>query len=181
MTITSPTRQRRPLAARLALVSAASLSLLAGPVAFAGSASAAPYDQGKNDKKVECWVKAKDVKEKADYGNYSRSSRNSADVKFEFKVWCDKKTDVKFEHWIFQKKHGKWVKIEEKNGHIYNVKDKVTKHTKANVKDTDRKGGHEYVLHVVKIKYDDKNGRHSYTVTKTDHASGTVDFGRSYR
>jgi hypothetical protein len=179
MTITSPTRQRRPLVTRLALVSVASLSLIGGSVAIAGPASAAAYDN--KDKKVECWVKAKDVKERADYGNYSRSKRNSADVKFEFKVWCDKKTDVKFEHWIFQKKHGKWVKIEEKRGHIYNVKkDKVTRDTKAEVKDTGRKGGHEYVLHVVKIKYDDKEGRHSYKVTKTDHASGTVDFGKSH-
>ena len=176
MTITSPSRQRRPLIARVALVSAASQSRLGGSVAVAGPASAAGYDQNSN-KKVECWVKAKDVKEKVDYGKYSK---NSADVKFEFKVWCDKKTDVKFDHWIFQKKHGKWVKIEEKSGQIYNVKDKVTKHTKAEVKDTGRKGGKEYVLHIVKIKYDDKEGRHSYKVTKTDHAYGTVDFGNSH-
>jgi hypothetical protein len=172
MTITSPTRQRRPLAARLALVSAASLSLLAGPVAFAGPASAAP-----SDKKVECRVDAKNAyhKEKVDYGKYSK---NSANVKFEFDVWCNKKSDVKFEHWIFQKNnHGKWVKIGDSHGTIYNVKDhKVSKHTKADVKDTGRKGGDEKVMHVVKIKYDDKNGRYSHTVTKSDTGWVTVNF-----
>ena len=179
MTITSPTRQRRPLVARLALVSVASLSLIGGSVAVAGPASAAAYDNNK-DKKVECWVKAKDVdhKEKADYGKHSM--KNSADVKFEFTVWCDKKTDVKFEHWIFQKKHGKWVKIEEDSGKLYNVKNKVKEHTKAEVKDTGRKGGEEKVYHIVKIKFDDKDGKHSHTVTKHDSAYGTVDFGNSH-
>ena len=176
MTITSPTRQRRPLAARLALVSAASLSLIGGSLAVAGPASAAGYDY-KPDKKIECWVKAKDVHEKADYGKYSK---NSAHVKFEFKVWCNKKTDVKFDHWIFQKKHGKWVLIKDRSGKIYNVKEKVTKHTKAEVKDTGRKGGEEKVYHVVKIRFQDKDGKYSHTVTKKDSAYGTVDFGHSY-
>ena len=106
--------------------------------------------------------------------------KNSADVKFEFTVWCDKKTDVKFEHWIFQKKHGKWVKIEEDSGKLYNVKNKVKEHTKAEVKDTGRKGGEEKVYHIVKIKFDDKDGKHSPTVTKHDSAYGTVDFGHSH-
>jgi hypothetical protein len=161
------------------LVSVASLSLIGGSVAIAGPASAAAYDN--KDKKVECWVKAKDVKERVDYGNYSRSRRDSADVKFEFTVWCDKKTDVKFEHWIFQKKHGKWVKILDDSGKLYNVKDRVKEHTKAEVKDTGRKGGEEKVFHIVKIKFDDKDGRHSHTVTKHDSAYGTVDFGRSHK
>jgi hypothetical protein len=147
------------------------LGLVAGPVAFAGPASAAAYDS-KPDKKVECWVKAKDV----DHKEYGKYSKNKADVRFEFKVWCDKKTDVKFDHWIFQKKHGKWVLIKDRHGKIENVKEKVTKHTKAEVKDTGRKGGEEKVFHVVKIKYDDKKGRYSHTVTKKDHAYGTVKF-----
>ncbi|UKA53789.1 hypothetical protein LFT45_19085 [Arthrobacter sp. FW305-BF8] len=175
MTTTMPSRQRRPMATRLALVSAASLSLIGGSLAVAGPASAAGYD-AKPDKKIECWVKAKDVHEKADYGKYSK--KNSADVKFEFKVWCDKKTDVKFDHWIFQKKHGKWVLIKDRSGKIDNVKDKVTKHTKAEVKDTGRKGGEEKVYHVVKISYKEKGGKYSHTVTKKDSAYGTVDFGR---
>ena len=32
----------------------------------------------------------------------------------------------------------------------------------------------------VKIKYDDKDGRYSHTVTKHDKRSRTVDFGRSH-
>ena len=177
MTITSPTRQRRPLAARLALVSAASLSLIGGSLAVAGPASAAGYDY-KPDKKIECWVKAKDVHEKVDY--YGKYSKNSAEVKFEFKVWCNKKTDVKFDHWIFQKKHGKWVLIKDRSGKIYNVKEKVTKHTKAEVKDTGRKGGEEKVYHVVKIRFQDKDGKYSHTVTMKDSAYGMVDFGHRY-
>ena len=175
MTITSPTGQRRPVAVRLALVSAASLSLIGGSLAVAGPASAAGYDY-KPDKKIECWVNAKRVHENVDYGKYSKKS---ADVKFEFKVWCNKKTDVKFDHWIFQKKHGRWVLIKDRHGRIDNVKDKVTKHTTAEVKDTGRKGGEEKVFHIVRIKFHDKDGR-SHTVTKSDSAQGTVDFGRSY-
>ena len=172
---TSPTQQRRPLAARLALVSVASLSLVGGSVAVAGPASAAAYDY-KSDKKVECNVKAK----KVDHKEYGKYSKNKADVKFEFKVWCDKKTDVKFEHWIFQKKNnGKWELIKHRDGKLYDVKYE-DKHTKAEVKDRGRKGGEEHVFHVVKIKYDDKNGRYSHTVTKHDSARGTVDFGRSH-
>lgn len=167
---TSPTCQRRPLAARLALVSVASLSLIGGSVAVAGPASAAAYDY----KKVECNVKAK----KVDHKEYGRYSKNKADVKFEFKVWCDKKTDVKFEHWIFQKNpNHKWVLIKHRDGKIYDVKDAVRKHTNAEVKDKGRKGGEEKVFHVVKIKYD--NGKHYY-VTKADHEYGTVNFGRHY-
>lgn len=171
MCITSQTRQRRPLAARLALVSVASLSLIGGSVAVAGPASAAAYDY-KPDKKVECNVKAKKVDHKV-YGKYSKK----ADVKFEFRVWCDKKTDVKFDHWIFQKKNnGKWELIKHRRNVIYDVKDEK-KHTKAEVKDRGRKGGEEKVFHIVKIKYDDKNGKYSRTVTKSDSAHGTVDFG----
>ena len=173
---TSPTCQRRPLAARLALVSVASLSLIGGSVAVAGPASAAAYDY----KKVECNVKAK----KVDHKEYGRYSKNKADVKFEFKVWCDKKTDVKFEHWIFQKKNnGKWELIKHRHDKIKDVKyeDKhKDKYTKAEVKDKGRKGDKEHVFHVVKIKFEDKNGRYSHTVTKRDYADGTVDFGRGY-
>ncbi|MBT2519482.1 hypothetical protein [Arthrobacter sp. ISL-28] len=177
MSITAPSRDPRSLAARLALVSTVSLGLVAGPVALAGPASAAGYGD-KPDKKIECWVRAHDVDHKEKKADYGRYSKDSADVKFKFSVWCNKKTDVKFDHWIFQKKHGKWVLIKDRHGTINNVKDRVTKHTNAEVKDTGRKGGEEKVFHVVKIKYDDKNGRHSHTVTKYDSAYGTVDFGR---
>ncbi|WP_314193922.1 hypothetical protein [uncultured Arthrobacter sp.] len=171
MTITTPTRQRRPSATRLALVSAASLSLIGGSVAVAGTASAAGYDY-KPDKKVECKVDAKNVYHK-EYGKYSKK----ADVKFEFKVWCDKKTDVQFDHWIFQKKNnGKWELIKHRDGKLKDVKYEA-KHTKAEVKDKGRKGGEEKVYHVVKIKYDDKNGKYSHTVTKSDSGWGTVHFG----
>jgi hypothetical protein len=167
---TFPT-QRRPLA-KLALVSVATLGLIGGSVAVAGPASAAGY--GDKDKKVECHVDAKKVDHKADYGRYSK--KDKADVKFEFKVWCDKKNDVKFEHWIFQKSpnNKKWVLIKHRDGKIYDVKHAVWKDTKAEVKDKGRKGGEEKVLHIVKIKFD--NGKH--TVTKSDYAEGKVDFGR---
>lgn len=170
---TSPTHQRRPLAARLALVSVASLSLVGGSVAVAGPASAAAYDY-KPDKKVECNVKAKKVDHKV-YGK----SRNKADVRFEFRVWCDKKTDVKFDHWIFQKKNnGRWELIEHRRDIIYDAENE-REHTKAEVKDRGRKGGEEHVFHVVKIKFDE-NGKYSRTVTKHDSARGTVDFGHSH-
>jgi len=172
---TSPT-QRRPLA-KLALISVASLGLIGGSVAVAGPASASGY--GDNNRKVECWVEAKKVDHKENYGRYSdnRNKRDKADVRFHFKVWCNKKTDVKFDHWIFQKKpNGKWVLIKHKDGNIYDVKEAVRKHTNAEVKDRGHKGGEEKVFHVVKIKYD--NGRHH--VTKADHEYGTVDFGARY-
>ena len=175
--MTTSSTQRRPLA-KLALVSVASLGLIGGSVAVAGPASAGGY--GDKDKKVECWVDAKKVDHKENYGHYSdnRKKRDKADVKFEFKVWCDKKTDVKFEHWIFQKNpNHKWVLIKHRDGKIYDVKDAVRKHTNAEVKDMGRKGGEEKVFHVVKIKYD--NGKHYY-VTKADHEYGTVNFGRHY-
>ncbi|WP_457973680.1 hypothetical protein [Arthrobacter sp. D1-17] len=179
MTNTSATPQRRPLA-KLALVSVASLGLIGGSVAVAGPASAGGYDYKEREKKVECWVDAKKVDHKENYGHYSdnRKKRDKADVKFEFKVWCDKKTDVKFEHWIFQKRpNGKWVLIKHKDGKIDNVnKEGVRKHTKAEVKDLGRKGGEEKVFHVVKIKF--HTGKHH--VTKADHEYGTVDFGRRY-
>lgn len=176
MTITPPT-PRRPLAARLALVSTVSLGLLAGPIAFAGPASATA-SHGDRDR-VDCWVEAKKVDHRENYGHYSdnRKKRDKADVKFPFRVWCDKKTDVKFEHWIFQKKpNGKWVLIKHRDGTIYDVKEAVRKHTNAEVKDRGHRGGEEKVFHVVKIKFD--NGRHY--VTKADHEYGTVDFGRRY-
>jgi hypothetical protein len=176
MTISSATPQRRPLT-KLALVSVASLGLIGGSVAVAGPASAGGY--GDNGKKVECWVDAKKVDHKENYGHYSdnRKKKNKADVKFEFKVWCDKKTDVKFHHYIFQKnQNNRWVLIKHRAGDIYDVKHAVWKHTKAEVKDKGHKGGEEKVFHVVKIKYD--NGKHH--VTKADHEYGKVDFGRRY-
>lgn len=178
MTISSATPQRRPLA-RLALVSVASLGLIGGSVAVAGPASAGGYDDGDKHKKVECWVDAKRVDHKeGDYGKYAdHRKKDTADVKFPFKVWCDKKTDVKFDHWIFQKKpNGRWVLIKHRDGKIENVKDAVWKYTKAEVKDRGRKGGEEKVFHVVKIKFD--NGK--YYETKTDHEYGKVDFGHRY-
>src|SRR5688500_1851606 len=114
MTISSATPQHRPLA-KLALVSVASFGLIGGSVAVAGPASASGY--GDRDKKVECWVDAKKVDHKENYGHYSdnRKKRDKADVKFEFKVWCDKKTDVKFHHYIFQKnQNNRWVLIKHR-------------------------------------------------------------------
>jgi hypothetical protein len=173
MTTTSPT-PRRPLA-KLALVSVASLGLIGGSVAVAGPASAAGY--GDKDKKVECWVDAKKVDHKENYGKYSdnRKKKDKADVKFEFKVWCDKKADVKFHHYIYQKnQHNRWVLIKHRDGNAYDVKRAVWKHTNAEVKDKGRKGGEEKVFHIVKIKFD--NGKRH--VTKSDHEYGKVDFGR---
>jgi len=167
---TSPT-QRRPLA-KLALISVASLGLIGGSVAVAGPASATGY--GDNDKKVVCWVKAKAVDHKEEYGKYSDNRKKyKADVKFEFKVWCNKKTDVQYYHKIYQKVGNQWKEIKRDSGKIYNVKHyPVWKHTKAEVKDRGPKGGHEKVFHVVTIKYDNyKKDGHS-------HAGGTVKFYR---
>jgi hypothetical protein len=175
---TSPT-QRRPLA-KLALISVASLGLIGGSVAVAGPASASGYDP-KHDKKVVCWVDAKDVDHKErNYGHYSDKNNKKAVVKFEFKIWCNKKANVKFEHWIYQKNQkGNLKEIEHRGPKVITVREgkKYEDHTKAEVKDHGRKGGHEYVFHVVKIKYDEKDDKkHEYKVTKSDWGRGTVKF-----
>lgn len=172
MTITSPTR--RPLAAKLALVSTVSLGLVAGPVAFAGPATAMPEDA----KKVNCWiVKAHDPYllkiHKEGYKKFAR-------VDFSFTIKCDKNVNVKFDHWILKKKGKGHDVIKHKRGDIDVRKNHVAhESTKARV-DNDR-NDRVKVLHVVKITWD-KDGKGKWSKGSDVKWSDplTIDFKRGY-
>ena len=156
---TSPI-QRRPLAAKLALVSTVSLGLLAGPIALAGPANAAGYP--KNDNKCTVTAKKPDIVEKKrgdkDYGK-------AVKVVFKFKIDCDKRTHVYFDQKLFKvtkgdrakeinRPHSKgWVWV----GRHHEVKIEVDKVF------PERNKKEHTVYHVVKIVYKDKGDwkRHS--------------------
>ncbi|MBT2551388.1 hypothetical protein [Arthrobacter sp. ISL-65] len=178
MTITSPTRQRRPLAARLALASTVSLGLLGGPLAFAGAASAAPsHDYGKHD---NCSVTAYTPK-KADYGKKDRDYGKSVKVEFKFKIHCDKRTMVYFDHKMFQG-HGKRADVlKHDHGWVWVHGDKYF-NDKAKVH-ADRGDKDVKVSHTVKIQFKDKDRNNHWTwKTDSDHAYARIDLdrGRGY-
>jgi hypothetical protein len=166
---TSPT-QRRPLAARLALVSTVSLGLLAGPVAFAGPASAAPSHGDKD--KVNCWI----VKVHDPYllKIHKEGYKKFAKVDFSFKIKCDKNAKVKYDHWIVKEKGKKHEVIKHKWGKIDAHKNRVEhENTRANV-DKD-KNDRVKVFHVVKITFEKDKGKHGYDVEKSKPL--TIRFG----
>jgi hypothetical protein len=163
MSITSPTRDRRSLAARLALVSTVSLGLVAGPVAFAGPASAAPSYNDKDN----CSVKAHKPY-KADYGKRDRDYGKFVKVVFKFTIDCKKRAHVKFDHKMFQH-HGKWVKQIGDKKHSDWVYVKGAKDFKKVVKvKADRGEKDVKVSHTVTIKFLDKNKNKKW-VWKTDY------------
>jgi hypothetical protein len=174
MTITSPTR--RPLAAKVALVSTVSLGLIAGPVAFAGPANAAPsYSE-----RVNCWVEAKKpyLLKVHDQG-YHKFAR----VDFSFKIKCDKNVKVHFQQWIVKEtKHG-YDRIKYRDGDVRVHKNHVVQeNTRANV-DKDRKDDKVKVLHVVKITWDkDKDGKGKWSKGSDDDRSKTltIHFKKGY-
>lgn len=163
MSITSPPRDRRSLAARLALVSTVSLGLVAGPVALAGPASAAAPK--KDDKNCHVVVhkpyKADYGKRDADYGKFVK-------VVFKFTIECKKRAHVHFDHKMFQH-HGKWdvKQIGDKNhrGWVY-VKGAKDFYKVVKVK-ADRGEKAVKVSHTVTIKFLDKNKNNKWT-WKTD-------------
>ncbi|GAA1255588.1 hypothetical protein [Arthrobacter pascens] len=166
MTITSPTR--RPLAAKLALVSTFSLGLVAGPVALAGPASAAPS----HSERVNCWVEAKKpdlIKiHKEGYHKFAR-------VDFSFKIKCDKNVKVHWQQWIVKEtKHG-YDRIKYRDGDVrVHKNDVVHESTKARV-DQDRKEDRVKVLHVVKITFDkDKDGKGKWSRSSDVDKSETL-------
>ena len=163
MSITSPPRDRRSLAARLALVSTVSLGLVAGPVALAGPASAAP---SYGDKDRNCSVTAHDPK-KADYGKKDRGYGKFVKVVFKFTIDCKKRAHVHFNHRMFQH-HGKWD-VEQIGKHrdwVY-VKKEATFYKVVKVK-ADRGEKEVKVSHTVTIKFLDKNKNKKW-VWKTDY------------
>jgi hypothetical protein len=178
MAITSPTPQRHPLAAKLALVSTVSLGLLAGPVALAGPASAAP-EHGKDDK--NCHVTAYKPY-KAERDGKDRDYGKSVKVVFKFKIHCDKGTRVYFDHKMFKhggrddkdlgRDHG-WVWVH--GNKYFDSKEKVS---------FDRGDKDVKVSHTVKIQFKDKD-RHGHWTWKSDsdraHAIIKVEKGRDYR
>ena len=154
---TSPI-QRRPLAARLALVSTVSLGLLAGPVAFAGQASAG--EMPKKDNKCSVYAKTPEVEHKKkghkDYG--------SVKVVFKFKIHCDKRTLVYFDQKLFKetrKGDEKQIRPHSK-GWVWVGKDKEVK-VEVDKVFPERNKKHITVFHIVKIEYKEKghNKRHS--------------------
>lgn len=150
---TSPT-QRRPLAARLALVSTVSLGLVAGPVAFAGPASAVPQDS----KKVNCWI----VKAHDPYllKYHKKGHKKFAKVDFSFKIKCDKNAKVKYHHWIMEeKRHNKLIK--EKRGEL-DVRKNYVKHENTRADVEKDKNNRVKVFHVVKIYFEKEKGKGWY-------------------
>jgi len=164
---TFPTQ--RPLAARLALVSTVSLGLLAGPVAFAGPASAAPSYNDKDN----CSVKAHEPK-KVDYGKRDRDYGKSVKVVFKFTIKCEKRAHVYFNHKMFQH-HGKWAKqIERHHDWVY-VKGEKDYYKVVKVK-ADRGEKDVKVSHNVTIKFLDKNKDKKWVwKTDYDHAKARID------
>lgn len=156
MTITPPTRQRRPLAARLALVSTISLGLVAGPIALAGPANAAGYP-----KKDTCTVEAKkpDVHEKKGTKDYGKAVK----VVFKFKISCDKGTHVYFDQKLFKetkKWDGKQIRPHSK-GWVWVPKNKEIK-VEVDKVFPEKNKKQITVYHIVKIAYKDKNGKGSW-------------------
>lgn len=173
MSITSPPRDRRPLAARLALVSTVSLGLVAGPVAFAGPASAAaPKHDDKN-----CSVTAHKPY-KADYGKKDRDYGKFVKVVFKFTIECKKRAHVHFNHRMFQH-HGKWD-VERIGKHSDWVWVKGEKDFSKVVKVKADRGEKEVkVSHTVTIKFLDKNKNKKWVwKTDSDHAKAVIELDK---
>lgn len=144
MTSISPTK--------LALVSTVSLGLLAGPVALAGPASAAPPHR---DDRCSVEAKKPDVEHKKrgdrDYGK-------AVKVTFKFKIHCDKRTLVYFDQKLFKETKGdraKEIKRPHSNGWVWVGRDKEVK-IEVDKVFPERNKKHITVFHVVKIVFKDK-------------------------
>jgi hypothetical protein len=164
MTITPPTRQRRPLAARLALVSTVSLGLVAGPIALAGPASAAGYPK-KDDR---CTVEAKkpDVHEKKGTKDYGKAVK----VVFKFKINCDKGTHVYFDQKLFKetkKGDGKQIRPHSK-GWVWVPKNREIK-VEVDKVFPEKNKKQITVYHIVKIVYKDKKGTWKWHDDESKH------------
>lgn len=175
MTITSSTRQRRPLAARLALVSTVSLGLVAGPIVLAGPASAAEYPK-KDDR---CTVKAKapEVDEKKGSKDYGKAVK----VVFKFRISCDKGTHVYFDQKLFKetrKGDGKQIRPHSK-GWVWVPKNKDIK-VEVDKVFPEKNKKQITVYHIVKIVYKDKNGKGSWKYHSDESEHVDVKF-RGYK
>lgn len=175
---TSPT-QRRPLAARLALVSTVSLGLVAGPLALAGPASAAGYTPPRHDND-NCRVVA--YKPYGIYGNYRNHTKKLEKVVFKFKIHCDERTRVYYDHRMFQK-DGRWDKeIRDRHRHgskVVRGDEWVTK--VVDVKNDNHRERDIKVVHVVKIVFKDKDNHHRWVwKSDTDRAHDKIDLVKRY-
>lgn len=162
MTMTPPTRDRRPRVARLALVSAVSLGLVAGPVALASPALA---DTRSND----CTVKALQPTVHDQKGG-KKGELKFVRVDFAFKIKCDKNARVHFEQWMFQEDGKKVDRIAWDKGNVWVHKSETVVNV-VKVYDKDRHDKYEKVFHTVKIRVEDKD--------KYGHWAKWSDFDRS--
>ena len=150
MTTTPTIRSRHSFSARFAMITTVSLGLLAGPVAFASTATAAAPRHSNGD---NCSVTA--YRPTADHGrnnNRDKKDSKSVDVKFAFKIHCDKGPRVYFEQKML-KENGRdhrigsdkgWVWVgKDSDEHVYNV-EKVR---------ADRGDKFVKVFHEVKIQF----------------------------
>jgi hypothetical protein len=150
MSITSPPRDRRSLAARLALVSTVSLGLVAGPIALAAPAVADAKSNG-------CTVKALKPEVKDTKGSgHKKGEKKFVKVEFAFKIKCDKKARVHFEQVMFQKDGKRNVEIGSSKGNVW-VHKNITIVKVAKVYDKDRHEKYETVFHYVKIREQNKD------------------------
>jgi hypothetical protein len=140
------------LAAKLALVSTVSLGLLAGPVAFAGPASAG--EMPKKDDRCSVTAKKPDVEHKRkghkDYG--------SVKVVFKFKIHCEKRTHVYFDQKLFKVTKGdraKEIKRPHSKGWVWVGRDQEVK-VEVDKVFPERNKKELTVYHVVKIVFKDK-------------------------
>jgi hypothetical protein len=172
MTITPTPRTRRPLSARIALISAVSLGLVAGPVAFAGPATAMPS----HSKRADCTVTALDPYAANSHGRNAvrddprNKDRKSVKVSFPFRIHCDKDAQVRYNQKMFQK-HGRWNA--EEIGSAWDTV-WVSGHDRiVNMETVKADRGDKFVkvFHTVRIQVQDKD--------RSDHRSRSSDFDRS--
>lgn len=174
MTNTPTTRSRHSFSARFAMITTVSLGLLAGPVAFASTAAAAPSHSNKDN----CSVTA--LKPTADHGRNNKKDSKSVDVKFAFKIHCDKRTKVYFEQKMFQN-HGRWDKrIGSDKGWVWVGKNSDERIYNVKKVYADRGDKFVKVFHEVKIQFknNDKKRDWASDYDKSPTAYIRVDNGR---
>jgi hypothetical protein len=166
MSITSPARDRRSIAARLALVSTVSLGLVAGPIAVAAPAMA---DYVSNR---DCKVKAVKPHPYTHYGHKY--------VNFKIRIDCEKDRKVQVRQQLWEQDYGrdrddrlddrrrfeKWVDKD------YDV----VIDSKHRLRNTEARGDrHEEVYHMVSYRVKDGNG---WTQWSDWHVSKVVSVRR---
>jgi hypothetical protein len=148
------------------LVSTVSLGLLAGPIAFAGPASAGEMPK-KDDK---CTVKAK-APEVEHEKKGSRDYGKAVKVVFKFKIHCDKPTHVYFDQKLFKetkREKAKEIKRSNTKGWVWVGRDKEVK-VEVHKVFPERNKKEITVFHIVKIVYKNKNGHVKWDRSESEH------------